>query len=193
MKHTTFLIALAAAALAPHVAGAQYIMAPTTWTRRRRGAEGLALCLLLAALGGGCTLRQALPREDVPAVLLAAFLDTRPPLAPGRRVVVGPYRLSAADTVPRPWADRDLRPILADTSVRLGDATIRGRTLEGRPLPWWPSPGEVGVSFSVPEFRNDTVRVLVVVEGESRSIDRLTLVRRRGRWTVVRREQVLVS
>lgn len=166
---------------------------PATRARDPRPGRGIALCLLLAALITGCGLRQARPREDVPAVLLSAFLDTRPLISSGGRVVVGPYRLSATDTVPRPWDDRDLRPILADTSVTLGDPTVQGRTLEGRPLPWWPGASEVGVSFSVPEFHNDTARVLVAVEGVSRSIDRLILVRRRGRWTVVRREQVLVS
>jgi hypothetical protein len=159
------------------------------WRPKRR----VALCLMLAALAGGCAVRKASPREDVPAVLLAAFLDTRARFTPGRRVVVGPYRLSAADTMPRLWADADLRPILADTAISLGDPTPQGRTLEGRPLPWWPGVGEVGVSFSVPEFRNDTARVLVAVEAASRAIDRLTLVRRRGSWIVVRRDQILVS
>ncbi|MDQ3996541.1 MAG: hypothetical protein M3303_05935 [Gemmatimonadota bacterium] len=163
-----------------------------------RCRQGVTACLLLAALfAGGCALHHARPREDVPAVLLAAFLYTRPLLGPGAGVVVDPYQHNP-DTVPPLWTDRDLRLILADTSVRLGDATARRRTLAGRPFPSSPRAHEVRVSFSVPEFHKDTARVLVGVfaqlqESGSRALDRLTLVRRRGAWTVVRREQLLIS
>jgi hypothetical protein len=126
-------------------------------------------------------------------VLLAAFLDTRPRLEPGRRVVVGPYRLSSGATAPLQWTEGELRQILADNSVKLGNPAIRGRTLEGRPLPWSPDSGDVGILFSVPEFRGDTARVVTVVEGATRSVDRLTLVRRAGRWVMIRRENILVS
>jgi hypothetical protein len=157
----------------------------------------VVVCLLLATVVGGCAVRQARPRQAIPTVLLAAFLDTRPLLGHDARVVLGPYRLSP-DTIRHLWAERDLRPILADTSVRLGDPTVRAWTLEGRPFPWAPGPGEVGVSFSMPDFGNDTTRVLVSViaglgEGSSHALYRRTLVRRGGRWTVVRREELLTS
>jgi hypothetical protein len=161
---------------------------------QRRRAAPRSFCLLLAALlPEACAWPQAAPSEDVPDILLAAFIDTRPQVDRGARVVVGPYRLSPTDTVPRLWAERDLRPILADTSVRPGDPTPKGRTLDGRQRQWRPPSGEVGVMFSVPEFRGDTARLIVVLEGETRSIDRLVLVRSRGKWVVVRRENILVS
>ena len=153
-----------------------------------------AVCLSLLVLAFGCARRQVQPDSHVPAVLLAAFLDTRPRLEPGRRVVVGPYRLGAGETAPPPqWTEGELRQILADSSVRLGNPAIRGRTLEGRPLPWSPDSGDVGILFSVPEFRGDTAQVVTVVERATRSVDRLTLVRRAGRWVVIRRENILVS
>jgi hypothetical protein len=151
----------------------------------------------VAALSGGCVLRQARPPAETPVVLLAAFVDTRALLGPDTRIVVGAYQLSP-DTVPHLWAASELKPILADTSVRLADPTGRARTLEERPFPWSAGPGAVGVSFSVPEFRNDTARVLVATvaqlqESSVRTLARLILVRRAGRWIVVRREQLLTS
>ncbi|MDQ3997672.1 MAG: hypothetical protein M3303_11740 [Gemmatimonadota bacterium] len=163
-----------------------------------RCGRGFGGRLLLAALFvTGCALNPARRHDDLAAVLLAAFLHTRPHLGPGGGVVVDPYQLNP-DTVPHQWTDPDLRLILADTSVSLGDPTVQARTLEGRPFPWSPGPGAVGVSFSVPEIRDDTARVLIATvarlqESSARTLNRLTLVRRRGAWTVVRREQLLVS
>jgi hypothetical protein len=153
----------------------------------------LGVCLFLLTLAFGCTHHQTQPDNHVPAVLLAAFLDSRSLIEPGRRIVVGPFRLATGDTVPRQWTEGDLKQILADGSAKLGNPAIRGRTLEGRPLPWSPDSGDIGVSFSVPEFRGDTARVVTVVQGVTRSVDRLVLVRRAGRWVVIRRENILVS
>jgi hypothetical protein len=164
-----------------------------------RPMRRLALpAVLAAALAlSGAAACEAPKANDVPAVLLAAFLDTRPFLSAGRRLVIDPYRLGA-DTMRHLWVRRDLGRILADTLVTLGDPTVRGFTLEGRPLPWRPGVGEVGVSFSVPEVRGDTASVLVYVgggpgKGYSHALDRLTLVRRRGTWTVIRREPLMIS
>jgi hypothetical protein len=154
-----------------------------------RPAVAVSLLMLVLA----CARRQAQPDNHVPAVLLAAFVDTWPRIASDRRIVIGPYRLSAADTMPRRWTERELRQVLADSSVKLGNPASRGRTLEGRPLPWSPDAGEVGISFSVPEFRGDTARVVTAVDGVTRSMDRLTLVRQGGRWAVIHRENTLVS
>ncbi len=153
----------------------------------------LGVWLLIGAVTSGCLRQHGGQGTNVPAVLRAAFLDVRRELG-SARIVVGPFRLSA-DPAPRVWERRDLAQVLADTSTRLGRAVIRGRTLEGHPLPWAPDSGEVGVSFSDPEFEGDTARVLVRVvapagESFSAALSRITLIRSGRDWTVTRREQL---
>jgi hypothetical protein len=159
--------------------------------------RSVAVRLMVASVLTGCLRQQTAGQgPDVPAVLRAAFLDVRAGLG-SARIVIGPFRLGA-EPATRVWDGRDLAQVLADTSVRLGRAFIRGRTVEGHPFPWAPDSGEVGVSFSAPEFQGDTARVLVAVvapAGEllSAAVNRLTLIRKDRGWTVARREQLTTT
>lgn len=168
-----------------------------TAARRHRALRVGAVVVseVVTLIGAACVRqRQSVNHADVPQVLHAAFLHTRASLVPGRRVVIGPYQVSS-DTTLRLWSGRDLVHVLADTSLRLGNAASLGRTPRGQPLGWAPASGEVGVSFSQPEFDADTARVLISVVAPSdgslsAALSRVTLVRRNGAWTVVHKEQL---